>query len=54
MKDPLLPPPNSKKQNLGKRDPDFLPHFRFLKTGRSRGGHFFDENNFTKEKNISC
>ncbi len=33
MKDPLLPSPNSKNQNLGEREPDSLPHFRFLKMG---------------------
>jgi len=50
MKDPLLPPPNSKKRNLGERKPGFLPHLRFLKTGRYSGGQFPTENDFTGEK----
>ncbi len=33
MKDPLLPPQNSQKRNLGPRNPGFLPHYRFLKMG---------------------
>jgi len=33
MNDPLLPPPNSKKRNLGERKLGSLPHFRFLKMG---------------------
>ncbi|MBN2091050.1 hypothetical protein JW964_15665, partial [candidate division KSB1 bacterium] len=42
--------PNSKKRNLGERKPDSLPHFRFLKTGRYRGGQFFAKNDVTEEK----
>jgi len=38
MKDPLLPPPNSKKRNLGERKPSSLPHFRFLKMGEIQRG----------------
>ena len=48
--DPLLPPPNSKKRNLGERKPGFLLHFCFLKTGRYREGQFFAENDVTEEK----
>ncbi len=30
MRDPLLPPPNSKKRNFGERNPTFLPLFSFF------------------------
>jgi hypothetical protein len=38
MSDPLLPPPNSKKRNLGERNPGSLPHFRFLKKRKIQEG----------------
>jgi hypothetical protein len=50
MKNPLLPPPNSKKRNLGEKKPGFLLHFRFLKTGRYSGGQSHTENDFNTEK----
>ncbi len=37
MKDPLLPPPNSKKRNLGERKPGSLPIFAFSKLGETEG-----------------
>jgi len=41
---PLLPPPNSKKQNLGERDSGSLTHFRFLKMGEIQRGSIITEN----------
>jgi len=49
-----LPPaaPKFQKTEFGGETPGSLPHFRFLKTGKYRGGQFGIENDFRRDKTI--